>query len=461
MASSTFDIEIRYFGGAFLYDVFFEAAATRWEQIIIADLPDVGVIDDLLIDVTVGLLDGVGDVLAQAGLLKFRDLYPSLGSVLPFYGAITVDQDDINALYNAGTLESLIIHEMGHVLGIGSALWDYFGLTNGFNYTGSNAVAEYRNLTGDPSLTAIPLETEGGVGTAATHWSEDVFDRELMTGFQEPTPPNPLSRISIASLADLGYTVNYGLADAFSLPNVLVDDSFYYAANPDVLAAGMDADAHYAQYGWREGRDPNAWFDTTSYLSANRDVQAVGINPLEHYRLYGWKEGRDPSLNFDPQLYLKFNPDVAAAGVDPLFHYLAYGRTESRPIYDMVGESIQNGFDAEFYLLANPDVGAASMDALFHFNNYGRYEGRDPNGWFDTSGYLDTYGDVKAAGVNPLDHYMLYGANEGRDPSAEFDTSSYLAIYSDVAVAGVNPLQHYLQYGIYEGRQAFGDGLIG
>ncbi|MBD2750002.1 right-handed parallel beta-helix repeat-containing protein, partial [Microvirga sp. BT688] len=54
--------------------------------------------------------------------------------------------------------------------------------------------------------------------------------------------------------------------------NASVSDLFYYAQNVNVWNAGIDADDHYAAYGWREGRDPNAFFSTNAYLSANQDV---------------------------------------------------------------------------------------------------------------------------------------------------------------------------------------------
>jgi len=110
----------------------------------------------------------------------------------------------------------------------------------------------------------------------------------------------------------------------------LVDDLFYFAKNLDVWKAHMDAGAHYAQYGWHEGRDPNAFFSTQDYLAANPDVAAAKMNPLDHYDQYGWHEGRDPSAAFSTKAYLAANPDVAAAHMDPLQHYLQYGLAEGR-----------------------------------------------------------------------------------------------------------------------------------
>ena len=125
----------------------------------------------------------------------------------------------------------------------------------------------------------------------------------------------------------------------------LVDDLFYYSHNHDVWNAHVDADQHYHQSGWREGRDPNPYFDTSWYLATNPDVRASGANPLTHYQTVGWREGRDPGPNFDTKFYLMHNPDVAAAGVDPLAHYLQFGFAEGRAIHSAIGNPV-NGFDA-------------------------------------------------------------------------------------------------------------------
>ena len=115
--------------------------------------------------------------------------------------------------------------------------------------------------------------------------------------------------------------------------NPLIDDLFYYIANPDVWAAHMDADAHFAQFGWKEGRNPNAFFDTKAYLNAYADVKAAGVNPLAHYAQSGAAEGRDPGIGFDTDKYLAANHDVAAAHGNPLEHYLAFGLNEGRFTY--------------------------------------------------------------------------------------------------------------------------------
>jgi Ca2+-binding RTX toxin-like protein/ABC-type uncharacterized transport system ATPase subunit len=241
----------------------------------------------------------------------------------------------------------------------------------------------------------------------------------------------------------------------------LTDDLFYNSRYHDVWNAHVDADTHYDQFGWHEGRDPSAFFSTSFYLSLNQDVRAAAVNPLTHYEQSGWSGGEIPSTAFDGAKYLQDNPDVAAAHVDPLEHFLQNGAQEGRQPFAVTELLADNGFDYVYYLQHNPDVAAALVDPLQHFETVGWMEGRNPNALFDTTGYLSTYGDIAAAGINPLDHYHTSGWQEGRDPSPNFDTTSYLAAYSDVAAANVDPLQHFLQFGIHEGRQAFADATWG
>ncbi|MXX54339.1 MAG: hypothetical protein F4106_08740 [Gemmatimonadetes bacterium] len=49
------------------------------------------------------------------------------------------------------------------------------------------------------------------------HWRESVMGNELMTPATQLGESAPLSAITIQTLADLGYRVNVGLADSYSL----------------------------------------------------------------------------------------------------------------------------------------------------------------------------------------------------------------------------------------------------
>lgn len=210
-----FDIVVNYSGDA-RFQAAFDEAAARWEQVITADLPNVntsqwGLIDDLLIDASVEFIDGPNNILGRAGPDAFRS-----GSRLPYHGIMEFDSADMQQMLNNGTLVDVILHEMGHVLGLGT-LWDQLGLKSGnFQYIGARALAEYRTLSGQPNAQSVPLETGGGPGTAGGHWSESVFGGELMTGYAGGSMA--MSRMTIASLQDMGYGVDYSTADPYTLP---------------------------------------------------------------------------------------------------------------------------------------------------------------------------------------------------------------------------------------------------
>jgi hypothetical protein len=80
----------------------------------------------------------------------------------------------------------------------------------------------------------LPVENKGGQGTRNSHWRETVFGNELMTGFLSGTT-QPLSRMTIASLADLGYKVDPSVADEFNLPSHLEIRAMGVGADPDLV----------------------------------------------------------------------------------------------------------------------------------------------------------------------------------------------------------------------------------
>ena len=85
------------------------------------------------------------------------------------------------------------------------------------HFTGPQALAAFDAAGGGPYVgNKVPVMDVGGEGTINSHWRDEVFDPEIMTGFLSDGF-NPLSAISVRSLEDLGYTVSVAAADPFTL----------------------------------------------------------------------------------------------------------------------------------------------------------------------------------------------------------------------------------------------------
>lgn len=217
----------------------FESAVARWQGLVTGDLPGVPVnqavgfcgnsmpglnltVDDLVIFATIQPIDGAGGVLGSAGPCWLRD-----SGHLPIVGTMRFDTEDVAALETSGRLGNVILHEMGHVLGIGT-IWSNLNLLQNPTlaggasldtwFSGAGGIAGF-DAIGGAAYTGgqkVPVENTGSAGRMNTHWRESVLVNELMTGTLNPGV-NPLSVLSVRSLADLGYTVNAAGADPFFL----------------------------------------------------------------------------------------------------------------------------------------------------------------------------------------------------------------------------------------------------
>jgi hypothetical protein len=247
-AASPFTIEIRFAGGLTQSQKdAFAAAADRWTRVIVGDLPSATVdgetIDDLVILAQGAVIDGPGTVLGQAGPTALRPPVAGAAAFLPVKGRMTFDTADLAAMETRGTLTDVIAHEMGHVLGIGT-VWSRKGLLAGAGTTnptfqGANAMREYGVLKGTGPA-PVPVENRGGGGTADSHWREILFRNELMSGFIAAAG-NPLSRMTAASLGDLGYEIDLDAADPYSLANLfdLAEAGAFAVAEEESLALTM------------------------------------------------------------------------------------------------------------------------------------------------------------------------------------------------------------------------------
>lgn len=217
-SASTFDIEVIFGGGlSTSQQAIFTTAETFWESVVTgyqsSALGDL--VDGLQINAAGVAIDGAGGVLGSAGPTALES---DADHVVASSGIMQFDTADLDALEAAGTLLDVIMHEMAHVMGLGT-LWtfnDVYVAGSG-EYTGAFGLAEYQNEF-DPLATFIPVELDGGPGTADAHWDEDWAGgfREIMTGFLDS--PVFVSDTTIASFADIGYTVNLGGGPVAPIP---------------------------------------------------------------------------------------------------------------------------------------------------------------------------------------------------------------------------------------------------
>ncbi|MDE2878658.1 leucine-rich repeat protein [Candidatus Palauibacter soopunensis] len=186
----------------------------------------IGTVDDIAFVASVREIDGEDGVLARAGPCVVRD-----ESRLPAVGALELDAADLARLEEEGNLkdvEEVILHEIGHVLGIGTVWVDHGLLRNlsvhntgaDTHFTGPLAIAAFDERGGAnyDDGEKVPVENTSGPGAADSHWRESVLGHELMTPFQAPGERDLLSLITVQSLADLGYEVKVGLAEIYRIP---------------------------------------------------------------------------------------------------------------------------------------------------------------------------------------------------------------------------------------------------
>ena len=198
----------------------FTDAKAAWEARIQGYQPGVG-LAGLTINASSVAIDGPGGILGQAGPTNITG---SGGFVLTTVGIMEFDSADLPGL--GASLGAVIEHEMGHVLGIGT-LWGSNGVyvNDSFQYTGTEGLAAWvAGFSGQAAAIWVPVEDDGGPGTANGHWNENAggggtvgiselssgmdMKFELMTGWL--STPIFYSSLTHNSLRDIGFDVTGG-----------------------------------------------------------------------------------------------------------------------------------------------------------------------------------------------------------------------------------------------------------
>ena len=225
-ATSNFNISLRFENSVpRKYRSRIEAAASLWMSILAAmELPDVtlnqniyctpghgahfGKVDDVAIIVYVSELNG--GIARASGCRRRSDTFT------PIVGFIHFSDDYLDRLVESGKLTEIAVHEIAHVLGFGIT-WDQRKLATGEanpHFTGSQAIAAF-NAAGGASYTRPKVPTT----STFDHWPKSVFGPEMMSSTTSLTVRDPLSAVTLAALADMGYVVDLSYAEDFSISN--------------------------------------------------------------------------------------------------------------------------------------------------------------------------------------------------------------------------------------------------
>lgn len=225
-----------------------EDVVKRWARIITGPLfPN----DNCELSFTIAFKDFAPNILGNATPTNFRKYQnhyiPCEGNINLNKNTWTEQKKQIKKDGKSSAYYTLL-HEFGHILGIGTywrspddneprphlidvghkEIIDDFPVYT--RYIGQHALAKYREAIKNDNVTFIPIEDDGGSGTAGGHIEEGIdtahgtkyhdghshpgLDRELMTGISEiDDEPEILSSITVGFLHDMGFSVNYDESD--------------------------------------------------------------------------------------------------------------------------------------------------------------------------------------------------------------------------------------------------------
>jgi hypothetical protein len=217
------------------------AAARKWTRAISKDLgaftvgtpanycfPGEPALDgthrNLLLFMSVEELDGQGGNLAFTEICNMSDR-----DILPVVSHISLDRADLDSLVARGILFGVIMHEMGHALGFNPQSYLTKSLTGGGGtdpfFSGTTARGEFAKHGAWYTGTTVPLEDDnGGLGPNDPHWRLRVFGDELMVSSLIRGFKSPLSTVTLGFFKDLGFDVDFSVADPYEVIPLLGDN---------------------------------------------------------------------------------------------------------------------------------------------------------------------------------------------------------------------------------------------
>ena len=249
----TFDIDLVLLDGerplTEVHKTLIRLAAQRWEAMIVGNLPDMSFRSEPVNEYSpfLGAQVRISDVVDDVRVLfRVKTLdNNTAGSTwvswvrregqLPIVAELVIDPDYLDADY----FYDLVLHEMGHCLGFGS-VWNDLDLLkrpsrSGFSdpyFGGIIAQGTYLDLLGWPDDWEGKFPPVQGGGDDS-HWQTAVFGDELMVrGWVSPYNAT-ISSLTLASMSDLGYEINWYAADErYVLPSPQAGKALAEKAQP-------------------------------------------------------------------------------------------------------------------------------------------------------------------------------------------------------------------------------------
>jgi hypothetical protein len=196
------------------------------------------------------LFVSIADIDGAHGQLAFTQICGiSSADKLPILSHIRLDQSDLASMEARGILVAIITHELGHALGFNPVTYMPKGLGSGTPsdpyFSGLTARSEFANHGAWYTGVTVPLENASGDGPNDPHWRLNIFGDELMVSSISQGFKSPLSVITLGLFKDLGYEVDFSVADPYEvaplfggnrvLPEVSLANDFRTLTPPTVV----------------------------------------------------------------------------------------------------------------------------------------------------------------------------------------------------------------------------------
>lgn len=177
--------------------------------------------------VRVGTFDGGAGVIAQAWKPYYSDGV--------WYGEVEFNTYYL-ATFSSLDIAGTIAHEIGHTLGMGFEEWmPLFDEDTGKFFP--------RSIDKLPSLAEMEVERDGGRGTALSHWDEDEFGAELMTGYKNTDMAEHVLPVTVDVMELLGHRIIRRLPEKTPLDTLLLRASQMQFTR-QAQAKSLDLDFH-------------------------------------------------------------------------------------------------------------------------------------------------------------------------------------------------------------------------